>query len=70
MAASRGVWHECSMKRIFAVIELADSSTFDPQSEEHQDEFAEDLLHALPGVLSATVYTSAGDLAADEAGER
>ena len=55
------------MKRIFAVIELVDDSSFDPHSEQDQDELAEDLLHALPGVLSATVYTSAQDMIADEA---
>lgn len=55
------------MKRVYAVIELADTSDFDLGSETDQDDLADDLLRILPGVLSATVYTCATDLNADEA---
>ena len=54
------------MKRIFAVIELADSSTLDPSSDDHLDELLEDLLHVAHGVASVVVYTTLADLTADE----
>lgn len=55
------------MKRIYVVLELAESSTFDPSSDEHLDELAEDLLRVAHGVTAATVYASAAELMADEA---
>lgn len=55
------------MKRLYAVIELAEGSTFDPASEEHLDDLADDLLRIAHGVAAATVYLSSSDLIADEA---
>ncbi len=54
------------MKRVYVTIELADNADFDPASDDDLDLLAEDVLHLLPGVASATVYTSAADLSADE----
>ena len=54
------------MKRVYAVIELADTSTFDPDSDEHLDELAEDLLGVTHGVASVAVYPSTAELMADE----
>ena len=54
------------MKRIYAVIELADHSTLDPSSDDDLDALAEDLLGIAHGVSSAVVYVSAHDLMADE----
>ena len=50
------------MKRVYAVIELADRSTFDPSSDEHLD----DLLRVAHGVASMAVYPSAEELVSDE----
>ena len=54
------------LKRVYVAIELADTSDFDPTSDDDLDTLAEDVLHLMPGVTSATVYASAADLAADE----
>ncbi len=54
------------MKRVYVTIELADQPDFDPTSDDDLDLLAEDVLHLLPGVVSATVYLSAADLSADE----
>ena len=47
-------------------ITTADGADFDPASGADQNALAEDLLHILSGVVSATVYSSAADLHADE----
>ena len=54
------------MKRVYMTIELADHADFDPTSDDDLDLLAEDVLHLLAGVASATVYLSAADLSADE----
>ncbi len=55
------------MKRVYVTIELADTADFDTASDDDLDVLAEDVLHLLPGVASATVYTTVADLNADEA---
>ncbi len=54
------------MKRVYVVIELADASDFDPSSDDHLDELAEDLLSSVHKVTSVTVYPTAEELMADE----
>ena len=54
------------MKRIHAVLELVEGSTFDPSSNDDLDELADDLLCITHGVTAVTVYASAEDLLADE----
>jgi hypothetical protein len=54
------------MKRIFAVIELAEHSTFDRNSDEDLNALAEDLLQVTHGVASVVNYQSLADLWADE----
>ncbi len=54
------------MKRVFAVIEFAETSRFDPSSGEHLEELAEDLLSAAHKVTSVAVYPTAEELMADE----
>ena len=54
------------MGRIYAVIELADGSTFDPDSDDDLDALAEDLLSLVHGAAGSAVYTSAKELIADE----
>lgn len=56
------------MRRIYAVIEVAETSRFDPDSDAELDDLAEDLLTIVHGVTSAAVYTSAEDLVAEESG--
>ena len=51
------------MKRVYAVIELADDSRFDPFRDDHLDEIAEDLLMAAHRVRAVSVYPSFGELA-------
>ena len=55
------------MKRVYAVIDLAETSTFDPGSDDHLDELAEDLLGVTHGVTAVSVYATAAELMADEA---
>ena len=55
------------MKRVYAVIELAETSTFDPHDDQHLDELAEDLLGVAHGVAAVSVYPTAAELMADEA---
>ena len=55
------------MRRVYAVIELKPTSTFDPSRDEELDELAEDLLKLVHGVASATVYASYEELQNDEA---
>ena len=54
------------MKRVYAIIELAKTSSFDPSSDEHLDELAEDLLSISHKVTSVAVYPTAEELMADE----
>ena len=54
------------MRRIFAVIELQEFSTFDPSKDEDLDELAEDLLMIRHGVAGVSVYGSLADLNAEE----
>ena len=54
------------MKRVYLAIELPANADFDPTSDGGLDALAEDVLHLLPGVTSAKVYSSAADLAAEE----
>ena len=54
------------MKRLYAVIELADDSLFDPTTDADLDALAEDLLSVTHKVVAATVYASAHDLMLDE----
>ncbi len=54
------------MKRVYAVIELAETSSFNPSSGEHLDELAEDLLTISHKVTGVAVYPSAEELMADE----
>ena len=54
------------MKRIYAVIELDEGSTFDPSDDDHLDELADDLLRVAHGVSGVTVYTTIADLVEDE----
>jgi hypothetical protein len=54
------------MKRVFAVLELADTSTFDSSSGEHLDELADDLLRVAHGVAAVAVYPSLQEMVEEE----
>ena len=54
------------MKRIFAVIELADHSSFNPDNDTDMSALAEDLLCIAHGGAGAVTYSSFADLQADE----
>ncbi|WP_174301374.1 hypothetical protein [Caulobacter sp. S45] len=55
------------MKRVYVAIELADGCDFDPTNDDDLDALAEDSLHLLSGVTSATVYASVADLLEEDA---
>ena len=54
------------MRRVYAVIELTEGSSFDPSSDEHLDELADDLLRVAHGVESVAVYPTVQEMMEDE----
>ncbi len=53
-------------RRVFLVLELADHSQFDVESDLDLDELAEDGLTLVHGVVSAATYASLEDLILEE----
>ena len=53
------------MKRVYVVLELDDRSTFDPESDQHLDELAEDLLQIADKVQGVATYRDLESLVAD-----
>ena len=53
------------MRRIYAVIELSELSTFNADADTDLDELADDLLRITDGVASVGVYPSLADLQQD-----
>ena len=54
------------MRRVYAVIELHEFSTFDPSSDEDLDELMDDLLLIRHGVAGVAVYPSLTELNEEE----